>query len=112
MIYASGDDILQVQQKLQQCVKNISSWYKINRLKINIYKTKAMLIGSKFQLKSLDVDDFILSYDDTTRTSRECQISRHVYKLWHLMGFPRSAPLSEYVLPYIITKKIASYISN
>ena len=26
MIYASGDNILQVQQKLQQCVKNISSW--------------------------------------------------------------------------------------
>ena len=28
------------------------------------------------------------------------------------MGFPRSAPLSKYVLPYIITKKIAYYISN
>ena len=112
MIYASGDDILQVQQKLQQCVKNISSWYKINRLNINIYKTKAMLIGSKSQLKSLNVDDFILSYDDTTRTSWEFQISRHVYKLWYLMGFPLLAPLSEYVLPYIITKKIASYISN
>ena len=36
IIYASGDNILQVQQKLQQCVKNISSWYKVNRLKINI----------------------------------------------------------------------------
>ena len=65
MIYASGDNILQVQQKLQQCVKNISSLYKVNRLKINIDKTKAMLIGSKSQLKSLNVDDFILSYDDT-----------------------------------------------
>ena len=28
------------------------------------------------------------------------------------MGFPRSAPLSKYVLPYTITKKIASYVSN
>ena len=28
------------------------------------------------------------------------------------MGFPRSAPFSKYVLSYIITKKIASYISN
>ena len=65
MIYASGDNILQVQQKLQQCVKNISSWYKVNRLKINIDKTKVMLIGSKSQLTSLNVDDFILSYDDT-----------------------------------------------
>ena len=37
----------------------------MNRLKINIDKTKAMLIGSKAQLKSLNIDDFILSYDDT-----------------------------------------------
>ena len=66
MIYASGDNILQVQQKLQQCVKNISSWYKVNRLKMNIDKTKVMLIGSKSQLKSLNVDNFILSYDDTS----------------------------------------------
>ena len=35
------------------------------RLKINIDKTKVMLIGGKAQLKSLNVDDFILSYDDT-----------------------------------------------
>ena len=65
MIYASGDNILEVQQKLQQCVKNISSWYKINRLKINIDKTKVILIGSKAQLKSINVYDFILNYDNT-----------------------------------------------
>ena len=65
MIYPSGDNILQVQQKLQQCVKSKSLWYKVNRFKINIDKTKFMLIGSKSQLKSLNVDDFILSYDDT-----------------------------------------------
>ena len=65
MLYASGNNILEVQQKLQQCVKNISLWYKINRLKINIGKIKVMLIGSKAQLKSLNVDNFILSYDDT-----------------------------------------------
>ena len=58
-------NILEVQQKLQQCVKNISSWYKINRLKINIDKTKVTLIGSKAQLKYSNVDDFFLSYDDT-----------------------------------------------
>ena len=28
------------------------------------------------------------------------------------MGIPRSTPLSKYLLPYIITKKIALYISN
>ena len=65
MIYASGDNIHEVKQKLQNCIQNISSWYKMNRLKINIDKTNVMLIGSKAQLKSLNVDDFILSYDDT-----------------------------------------------
>ena len=45
--------------------KNISWWYKINRLKINIDKTKVMRIGSKAQLKSWNVDHFIFSYDDT-----------------------------------------------
>ena len=64
MIYASRDNIPEVKQKLQNCIKNISSWYKMNRLKINIFKTDVMLIGSKAQLKSLNVDDFILSYDD------------------------------------------------
>ena len=39
MIYLSVDNIHEVQQKLQQCVKKICSWYKINRLKINIDKT-------------------------------------------------------------------------
>ena len=51
MIYTSGDNIPEVKQKLQNCMKNISSWYKINRLKINIDKTKVMLIGSKAKLK-------------------------------------------------------------
>ena len=37
----------------------------MNCLKINIDKTKVMLIGSKAQLKPLNVDDFILSYGDT-----------------------------------------------
>ena len=35
----------------------------MNPLKINIDKTKVMLIGSKAQLKSLKVDTFILSYN-------------------------------------------------
>ena len=30
LIYASGDNILEVKQKLQNCIKNISSWYKMN----------------------------------------------------------------------------------
>ena len=32
---------------------------------MNIDKTKVMFIGSRAQLKSLNVDEFILKYDDT-----------------------------------------------
>ena len=64
LIYASSDSISEIKQELQNSIKDISSWYKMNRLKINIDKTKVMLIGSKPKHKSLNVDDFILSYDD------------------------------------------------
>ena len=66
MICAPGDNIPEVKQKWQNSIRNASSWYKMNRLKINIDKTKVMFIGSKAQLKSLNVHDFILSYDDTS----------------------------------------------
>ena len=112
MIYASGDNIPEVKQKLQNCIKNISSWYNMNRLKINIDKTKVMLIGSKAQLKSLNVDEFILSYDDTPLDLVESARYRYVYKLWYLLGFSCAASLPNYIQLYLIIKKIASYISK
>ena len=63
MIYASGDSVSEVQRKLQSCLSNISSWYQEDRLKINSDKSKVMLVGSKAQLKSLNVDEFILNYE-------------------------------------------------
>ena len=65
MIYASGDSVSEVQLKLQSCLLNVSKWYRENRLKINSDKSKVMLVGSKAQLKSLNVDDFILKYEGT-----------------------------------------------
>ena len=65
MWYTTGVCSSSTAETTAMCKKNISSWYKVNRLKINIDKTKVMLIGSKSQLKSLNVNDFILSYDDT-----------------------------------------------
>ena len=86
----------------------------MNRLKINIDKTNVMLIWSKAQLKSLSVDDFDLELRQYAfeNTSWECLIYRSVYKLWHLLGFSCAASLPNYILPYIIIKKIASYISK
>ena len=63
MIYAPGDSVYEVQLKLQSCLINISKWYRENRLKIDSDKSKVMLVGSKAQLKSLNVDEFILNYE-------------------------------------------------
>ena len=63
MIYASGVSVSEVQLKLQNCLINISKWYRENRLKINSDKSKVMLVGSKAQLKSLNVDEFIFNYE-------------------------------------------------
>ena len=53
-----------VKLKCLRSATEISSWYRENRLKINSDKSKVMLVGSKAQLKSLNVDEFILNYDE------------------------------------------------
>ena len=65
MIYASGDSVNEVKLKLQNCLNDISAWCRENRLRINSDKSEIMLVGSKAQLKSLNVDEFILSYEVT-----------------------------------------------
>ena len=65
IIYTSDDSIHEVQSKLQTCLDNICNWYNRNRLVINIEKSKVMIIGSIWQLKSLVLDDFVINYNDT-----------------------------------------------
>ena len=79
MIYASGDSVSEVQLNLQSCLINISQWYRENRLKINSDKSKVMLVGSKAQLKSLNVDIYIKLRRHVIRIGRKCQIFRRVY---------------------------------
>ena len=65
IIYTSGSTINEVKTRLQCCLDSISHWYRSNRLHINIKKCKAMVIGTKSQLRSLNLDDFILTYEKT-----------------------------------------------
>ena len=65
IVYTSGDSIEEVQNKLQTCLVNIYKLYSRNRLLINIDKSKVMIIGSIWQLKSLNLDDFVINYNDT-----------------------------------------------
>ena len=60
-IYSSGDSVSEGQQKLN----DISAWYRENRLKINSDKSKVIIVGSKAELKSLNVDQFISNHEGT-----------------------------------------------
>ena len=64
----------EIRGKLQTCLHNICKWYNRNRLLLNIGKSSVMIIGSTWQLMSLDLDDFVINYNDTYRFSRKGQI--------------------------------------
>ena len=47
--------------RLQVCVDNISNWNCMKKLCIDIKKSNVMVLWSKWQLKSLNLDDFTIS---------------------------------------------------
>ena len=57
---ATSDDL---QLKFQQCVNNIYHWYFRNKLTINKTKSAVMIIGSKMQLQSLNLDQFSINLE-------------------------------------------------
>ena len=63
IIYTSATSKDELESRLQVCIDNISNWYSMNKLCINKKKSNVMVIGSKWQLKSLNLDDFTISVD-------------------------------------------------
>ena len=63
IIYTSATSKDELEYRLQVCIDNISNWYSINKLCINKNKSNVMVIGSKWQLKSFNLDDFTISVD-------------------------------------------------
>ena len=61
IIYTSAMSTHELECKLQSCIDSISNWYDMNKLCINKKKSSVMIIGSKFQLRSLNLDDFAIS---------------------------------------------------
>ena len=49
--------------RLQVCIDNTSNWYSMNKLCIDNKKSNFMVIGSKWQSKSLNLEDFTISVD-------------------------------------------------
>ena len=62
-IYTSATSKDKLECRLQVCIDNISYWYSMNKLCINKKKSNFMNIGSKWQLKSFNLDDFTISVD-------------------------------------------------
>ena len=60
IIYTSAMSTHELECKLQSCIDSISNWYDMNKLCINT-KSSVMIIGSKFQLRSLNLGDFAIS---------------------------------------------------
>ena len=61
IIYTSATD--ELEYRMQVCIDNISNWFIMNKLCINKTKSNAMVIGSKCQSKSFNLDDFTISVD-------------------------------------------------
>ena len=53
----------ELQKKLQLCADNVHHLYHMNRLTINKKKSAVMVIGSKAQLQSLNLDQFSINLD-------------------------------------------------
>ena len=61
IIYTSATSTHELECKLESCIDSISNWYGMNKLCINKKKSSVMVIGSKFQLRSLNLGDFAIS---------------------------------------------------
>ena len=63
IIYTSATSKDESEYRLQVCIDNISNWYIMNKLCVNRKKSNVMVIGSKWQLKSLNLGVFTISVD-------------------------------------------------
>ena len=63
IFYTSAATSDEPQTKLQLCVDNVYQWYNVNRLTVNKKNSAVMVIGSKAQLQSLNLDQFSITQD-------------------------------------------------
>ena len=63
IIYASADNVELLKHRLEICMNSVTRWYSNNCPWINNKKSSVMIIGSKLQLQSLQLDNFSISLD-------------------------------------------------
>ena len=63
IIYTSAETSDELEMKLLLCVDNVHQWYNMNRLTVNKKKSAVIVIGSKAQVQSLNLDQFSVNLD-------------------------------------------------
>ena len=64
-IWSSGNTCEEIQQKLQDTLKNVESWFKANGMVPNTTKTKQLLVGTVQKLCHADKDSLDLLLNNT-----------------------------------------------
>ena len=75
IIYASADNVEVLKQKLETCMNSVTRWYSINCPSINNQKSSVTITCSKFQLKSVKLNNLSISL-----ASDEFQLIERVFE--------------------------------
>ena len=54
ILYTSGNDWNRMIYKVQPEISNVHKWCTLNRLKINVSKSKILLVGTRHKLGNVD----------------------------------------------------------
>ena len=71
ILYCTGNNWERVHATLQESLINITNWFTLNALKLNVKKSKCLIIASRSKLKTVDrrntlrVDDQVLDFVDS-----------------------------------------------
>ena len=62
VLYPTGNNWNNIHDLLQPDLDNISSWFNSNGLRLNVTKTKALIVGSRYKLNNLvNPENFIIN---------------------------------------------------
>ena len=64
LIACSGQNLHQMIEKMNRVLKNVEMFFKINKLKLNPEKTKAMILGGRNKIMNLSMDEFKLNIEE------------------------------------------------
>ena len=64
LIACSGKDVQQVIERVNRLLESIEVFFRVNKLKLNTDKTKAMILGSRFKVMNLNISNLKVNIDN------------------------------------------------